>query len=278
MFKTRFAAAAAIALAAASFVATLDTADARVRRGAAAVHTQHGTAAGRSEVRRERGHRSRDTTWTAPNGAQRSTSDDRTWDRRAGTYNRDRDTTYRDGSTRSVDVDAQRTAPGEAVVQREVTGRNGQTRTQTGVFNAERTENGRVVNGDITTTNAGHVDYSREVTREGGVRSVDSRATFEDGTSVSRSSVGACADGTCSSSTALTNRQGATTTIDRSRTRTDAGAVYSRDTTFSDGSTRSVDRERVGNGDGTGEITRTVTGRDGETRTQTGEYEVTREP
>jgi hypothetical protein len=278
MMKTPFAAAAMAALAFAALAVSADNADARVRRGGAVAHTQRGAVAGQGEVRRGRGFRDRSATWTGPNGAQRSVEDQRRWNRQDGTYNRDHDVTYRDGSTRSVDVDAERTAPGEHTVQREVTARNGETRTQTGVFNTERTDNGRATTGQITTQNAGQIDYSRDVSHQNGVRTVNSSATFEDGTSVTRASTGSCGAGACSSTTALTGRAGDTTTIDQSRTRTDTGAIYSRDATFADGSTRSVDRERDGNGDGTGTVTRTVTGRNGETRAQTGDYEVTRKP
>ena len=41
------------------------------------------------------------------------------------------------------------------------------------------------------------------------------------------------------------------------RQRTDDGAIRNRDVTYADGTTRSVDTERVGNGEGTGDITRT---------------------
>jgi hypothetical protein len=268
----------ALAAALALVATSAPDADARERRARATVNTERGAATGETHVRRERGQRTRDTTWTGENGRQRQARDERQWNREEGTYSRDRDVTYSDGSTRAVDVDAQRTAPGEYSATREVTGRNGETRRQTGDFTAARTENGRVIQGDISTTHAGDIDYNREVTRGDGARSVNSSATFEDGTSINRASTGACADGSCSSSGAITNRQGETTTWDQTRTRTETGAVRERDVTYADGSTRSVDAERAGNDDGTGTVTRTVTGRNGETRTQTGDYEVDRAP
>ncbi|MBI1185772.1 MAG: hypothetical protein GC206_00265 [Alphaproteobacteria bacterium] len=253
------------------------SAEQRGRRGEATIQTERGTYQARSEVRRERGARTRERSVIGPNGGETSVRDARRWNAQEGTYNRDRQRTFANGDTRSVDVDAQRTAPGEWTAQRQVTGRNGETRMQTGDFAGARTENGRVVTGDIQTQNHGQVDYQREVTRENGARTVTSSATFEDGTQVSRTAAGACdGAGNCVRDSAVTNRQGGTTTWTESRTRTENGATYSRDATFADGSTRSVDAERVGNGDGTGSVERTVTGRNGETRRQSGTYSVRR--
>ena len=223
-----------------------------------------------------RGARSRTVQWTGAHGNHRTTETSRTWNRRQGVATRDRTTTFNDGSQRTVDVDRQRTAPGAYSVSREVTGRNGDTRTQTGDFTVSRDADGRSVIGDISTSNHGQIDYARDVSRQNGVRSVNSSATFEDNSSITRSSSGSCAGATCSSAGVITGRNGQETTWDASRTRTDNGAT--RDVSFADGSTRSVDRERDGNGDGSGTITRTVTGRDGQTRTQTGDYVITRHP
>jgi hypothetical protein len=252
-----FAAIAAIALSALTVSGSFSEADAR-RRGQGSV--------------------AREATVTGQNGRQRTTNQERTWNRREGTATRDRTTTFNDGSQRNVESERLRTAPGEYSASREVTTRNGETRVQTGDFTVDRTENGRTINGDINTSNHGQVDYTRDISRQDGVRSVNSSATFEDGTSINRSSQGSCANGVCNSSGEVTNRQGAATTWEQTRARTDTGATLSRDTTFADGTTRAVDAERVGNGDGTGTLSRTVTGRDGETRTQTGTYEVTRTP
>lgn len=267
----------AAALAALLSLAIVDAADARGRRGSATIHTPRGDAVATGEVSRGRGSRTRDSAVTGPGGRTRAVEDQRTWG--DGQRTHDRTTTYRDGSSRTVDADATRTAPGEWSATRTVTGRDGETRTQTGDFTATRTENGRTVTGDIATQNHGQIDYSRDVTRENGARSVNTTATFEDGTSLTRASSGACtAPGNCASSGALTNRQGETTTWTQSRTRDGNDATRARDVTFSDGATRTVDVARDGNGDGTGAITRTVTGRNGETRTQTGDYAVTPAP
>lgn len=257
---TKFVQTSAIALfAAALAVAALapDTADARARG---------------------QGGRARETHWTGENGRTRDVRAQRSHDREAGTASRERDVTYNDGSTRSVDANAQRTAPGEYSATREVTGRNGETRTQTGDFSVTQTENGRHVDGDISTTNAGNIDYSRDVTHQDGVRSVNSSATFEDGTSVTRSSSASCGDGSCSSNGVVTGRNGASAEWDQTRTRTDNGVEVARDTNFSDGTSRSVDRTREGNGDGTGTVTRTARDRRGQTHTQTGTYETTSNP
>lgn len=278
LLKKNFAAIAAIAMTALTVSAAFDDADARTRRTQGSVATQRGTVSGAAETRRERGSRSRDATVTGPNGGQRNVQDDRTWNRADGTYTHDRTTTFNDGSQRTVDADVLRTGDGTYSASREVTGRNGETRVQTGEFTRTQTENGRSVTGDINTTHAGQIDYQRDVTHEDGVRSVNSSATFEDGTSINRASSASCANGACSSSGVVTGRDGDQTSWDQTRTRTEDGATLERDVTFADGTTRSVDRERVGNGDGTGTVTRSVTDRDGDTRTQTGEYEITRTP
>jgi hypothetical protein len=242
--------AAAVALTALAVpAASFDDAEARVRRAQGTVTTNRGTYSGNAEVRRSRGARERSATVTGPNGGSRHVEDNRTWG--DGVRTHDRTTTFNDGSQRTVESELLHTGEGTYSGSRQVTGRNGDTRVQTGDFTVNRTDNGRVITGDINTTNAGQIDYTREVTRGDGVRSVDATATFEDGTSISRSS---------------------------DRVRTDNGAAYSNDVTFRDGSTRSVDTVRTGNGDGTGVIERTVTGRNGDTRTQTGEYEITRTP
>lgn len=279
MFNARnWTAVAAIAFTALTVSAAYSEADARGRRTQGQVTTQRGTYSGQAEVNRERGQRTRNAQVTGPNGGQRTVEDNRTWDREAGAYSHDRNTTYADGTNRNVDTDVVRTGEGQYSATRQVTGRNGETRTQTGDFTVTQTESGRNVSGDINTTNAGQIDYNRNVSRGAGTRAVESSATFEDGTSRTRSSSTACAEGTCASSGVVTNRNGGQTSWDQTRTRTETGVIVDRDVTYPDGSSRSVDRERVGNGDGTGVINRSVTGRNGETRTQTGTYEVTRTP
>ncbi|MBN8608555.1 MAG: hypothetical protein J0L81_16690 [Caulobacterales bacterium] len=268
------AAIAAIAMTALTVSAAFADADARTRRAQGAAATQRGAA----ETTRERGQRARDTNITGPNGRTRATHDDRAWSRESGTYTHDRTTRYANGDQRSVDTDVLRTGEGAYSASREVTGRNGETRVQTGDFTRTQTENGHSVSGDINTTHAGQIDYQRDVTREDGVRSVNSSATFEDGASINRASSASCANGSCASSGVVTARNGDQTSWNQTRTRTENGAIVSRDTTFADGTIRSMDRERVGNGDGTGVITRSITDRDGDTRTQTGEYEITRTP
>jgi hypothetical protein len=269
---------AAAALVLTPALASFEAADARERHVRGQVTTPRGAVHGDRTTARQRGSRTQNTTITGPNGGQRTTQDERTWNRRDGVYSHDRTTTFNDGSQRTVDTDVLGTGQGAYSASREVTGRNGETRIQTGDFTRTQTENGRTLTGDINTTNYGQIDYRRDVTREDGVRSVNSSATFEDGASITRASSGACANGTCASSGVITNRNGGETSWQQSRTRTENGATHERDVTFADGATRSVDAERIGNGDGTGVITRTVTGRDGATRTQTGAYEITRTP
>lgn len=266
------------AVATAALLMSASAAEARTRHVSGALAGQRGAVAGSATVTRGHGFRNRDATITGANGRQRTVEDARTWDRRAGTYSHDREVTHADGTTRTVDVDAQRTAPGQYSVERAVTGRNGETRSQSGDFSVLRTENGRSVTGDINTQNHGQIDYSREVSHENGVRSADASATFEDGTSISRASTASCGGGSCSSTGTITNRKGGETTWRHTRTRDGNDVTVERDVVFADGTTRSVDRERDGNGDGTGTITRTAVDRQGETHTQTGTYVITRGP
>lgn len=273
--KSGLALCAAAAFAVFTGMAAVDVADARVRRQVT-VHGEHGAA--HAEVRRSRGSRTRDATVTGPDGEQRTSHDERRWNRRAGSYSRDHATTFADGTTRRVDTDIRRTGRGEFSVSREVTGRDGETRTQNGDFAVERAANVRTVTGDIETSNHGHIDYTRSVARENGARNINSAATFEDGTSIARSSTASCANGVCTSSGVITGRDGGQTRWQATRTRTENGVRLRRQVTYPDGTTRIVDQVREGDGDGEGAITRTVTDRNGETTTHTGEYEIDRTP
>lgn len=122
------------AIAATALMASAGAADARVRHVSGTWQTPRGVFTGDSTVTRGRGFRDRNAVFTGPNGRQRTVQDNRTWDAQAGTYDRDHTVTYADGKTRTVDVDVQRTAPGQYAFERDVTGRNGQTRTQTGTY------------------------------------------------------------------------------------------------------------------------------------------------
>ena len=121
------------AIAALSFCVVAGQADARTRHAHGVFAGSHGrTVTGDATTTAGRGFRDRTATWTGPNGGQRNVNDQRTWDRQAGTYNHDRDTTFADGTTRSAATDVQRTAPGQYDVNREVTHRNGETTSQSG--------------------------------------------------------------------------------------------------------------------------------------------------
>jgi len=234
----------ALALSAASVVTVTD-ADARGRRVSGQVQTERGTATVQRDTMRTRGERSRSTTATGPNGRSTTATETASRDRAEGTYSRGRDRTYADGSTRSVDVDAQRTGEGAYTASRTVTGRDGETRTQTGDFTRTKTENGANVSGAVQTQNHGAIEVQRDVMRADGTRSVVTTAT---------------------------NEAGATRSATAVRTQTQTGSTYARDTTFADGSTRAIDRTTTRDGEGGAVVDRTVTGRDGETRTQTGVF------
>jgi hypothetical protein len=253
----------ALALSATTVVTVAD-ADARERRVSGQVQTQRGTAHVERNTTRAKGERSRSTTVTGPSGATRSSSESRTRDREAGTYSRDRDRTYADGTSRSVDVDAQRTGEGTYSASRTVTGRDGETRTQTGDFNRTRTENGATTTGTIQTQNHGAIDYNRETTRGDGARSVSATSSFEDGTTRQRdASVSRDAQtGVVTATGAVTNRQGETRSTSAVRAPTENGSTDSRDTTFADGTTRAIDRTTTRDGEGGASVDRTVTGSD----------------
>lgn len=260
-----------------SAVIHVPDADARGRRVSGQVQTQRGAATVQRDTVREKGVRSRTATATGPEGRTASRSETRTRDRQAGTASREVDRTYADGSTRSVDASVQRTGDGAYSGTRTVTGRDGETRTQTGDFTRTTTGNGATVTGTIQTQNQGVVDYQRDLSHADGTRTVSSSSTFEDGTSRTRASSTSrdATTGVVSSNASVTNRQGQTTSSTAVRTPTDNGSTYVRDTTFADGSTRSVDRTTERDGEGTATVNRTVTGRDGETRTQTGTFTAT---
>ncbi|MES1201316.1 MAG: hypothetical protein ABUS57_07680 [Pseudomonadota bacterium] len=121
------------ALAAAALVIAAPASEARGRHVSGSFQTQRGAVyQGQANVERGRGFRHRDATITGPRGRQTSVTDDRTWGQ--GEYSRDHERTFANGDTRSVETNAERTAPGEWDAQRTVTGRNGNTRTQTGTF------------------------------------------------------------------------------------------------------------------------------------------------
>lgn len=261
----------AAAVVAAAFAPIAD-AGARERRSSGSVTTQRGTYQGQAVRTRQNGQATRDASVTGPNGRSQSVSQRRQADREAGTASADRTRTFSDGSTRNVNNQVQKTGEGTYSAERTVTGRNGETRTQTGDFSTTATDNGRSTTGQIQTQSGASVDYARDVSRSENGRAVSSSATFEDGTSVSRASQTACAQGVgCTSSATLTDRQGRQTSSTQNVQRTDTGAVLARDTTFPDGSSRGVDTVTTRNGDGSASATRTVTGRNGETRTQTAE-------
>ncbi|MES1203206.1 MAG: hypothetical protein ABUS57_17350, partial [Pseudomonadota bacterium] len=234
-----------VALAALALAGGLEAADARPRgrHVQGQVLTQHGTLGVDRSVQRDKGLRSRSTTVTGPNGGQVSGARSTAIDREAGTLDRAKDQTFRDGSTRNVDLGVTKTGDGQFTSERTITGRNGETRTQTGDFAVAKTADGRTVTGDINTPNAGQIDYSKTVARTENGRSVNAVSTFEDGTTRTRASSTACADGTCATEGALTRRNGNELTRAATRTKTDDGSVKSATTTFADGTTRNLDRD-----------------------------------
>jgi hypothetical protein len=232
--------------AAAAFVALAGVADAspRERSGRAEVHTNRGPIVAERQVSRERGAAARETTITGPGGRTRSVEESRT-----------------------------RTGRGAWEAERTVTQRNGETRSQSGAFAVSRTDTGRSVTGVIETENRGTVDYRKDVTRTEDGRTISASGAFADGTSISRTATTDCDKGIgCTTSGSFTNRAGDTSTFVDTRNKTETGWEAARDVTFADGKTRSVDVEGTRTGDKQGVFDRTVTGRNGETRTVSGSY------
>lgn len=125
----------ALILAGTAFTAA--EADARVRQRHATVNTERGQYTANSRVERQRGERTRERTVTGPNGRQSSVYDQRRWDTQQGTYSHDRTRVYANGQTRTVDADAQRVEPGVWSYERDVTRRNGETRSRSGEITIE---------------------------------------------------------------------------------------------------------------------------------------------
>lgn len=235
----------------AGFVATASDAEARERGRRVVVTGQgdNGPFNGQVDTTARQGSRNREGVFTGPNGGQTTVRGEQTWNRDDGTFSSNRSRTFNDGTSRSVDVTGQ-ASDGQSSWSRTATGRNGQTNTQTGAFTTSRTDTGRQTTGVITTENHGQIDVSRQTSRGPDGRTLTASQTFEDGTSITRN-----ANQDCDRSA-------------RTCERTDV-------TTFRDGSTRTVTGASQGNGDGTGVWSRQATGRNGETRTQTGTYSVT---
>ena len=125
--------------------------------------------------------RSRAVTVTGDNGGGFTAQSERTRDAEAGTFSADRDTTFNNGTSRAVSVDGQRTGEGTADVTRSVTGRNGETRVQTGTVQTTRTQDGRTTTGQWQGEN-GSATTVRDVSRQENGRTVNSATTFGDGT------------------------------------------------------------------------------------------------
>jgi hypothetical protein len=122
----------------------------------------------------------RQVTVSGANGGGFTATGSGSRDREAGTWQRNRDTLFNNGSTRSVTVDGQTTGPGAADVTRTVTGRNGETRTQTGAVQTTRTETGRITTGDWQGEN-GAFSTSREVVRQENGRTIHQSVVSENG-------------------------------------------------------------------------------------------------
>ena len=154
----------------AALIAAPLEADARGRRLEGVVTGARGHQATVARDISARGRdRSAHTSISGENGRTRDVWRSRDID--PGARSRSSDVTFSDGATRSVDRTATRTAPGEWTVEREVTGRNGETRTQTGSANVTHTDQGRTVNGSLTGP-LGDSSFERSVSHEDGVRTV----------------------------------------------------------------------------------------------------------
>lgn len=239
-----------------------------------------GTVTGTRQTTREPGALNRSTTISGANGKSTTLDQSRQRDRAAGTASANRTRVFGDGTTRQVDKSAQRGEPGQVSGTRTVTGRDGQIRSQSGSVATTRTENGFTRNA-IVETERGAASSSVDVARTDTGFTRSQTTTGPDGNVVTRN--------------------------DEVARDPETGAVFrNRSTTFPDGTsalattTRSVDPETgaatktVSGATRAGEpfsgqrvitrtengvaVTRTVTGPNGETRTQTGSAQKSPDP
>jgi hypothetical protein len=191
-------------------------------------------------IERGDGQRSVRSSITGKNGKTATSETSRVIDREAGIAERSKIVTGPEGNTRSVDVTATKTGEGQYDLNREVTGFNGDTRTQTGSGSITKTDTGYSSSGSLT-SEKGTTTFDRSATREDGVRTVSGTAT---------------------------GPGGAVRTLDRERDYNAGTYDSTRTLTSADGKTRSVETEAVRDGNAV-EGSKTVTGPQGNTRTTT---------
>jgi hypothetical protein len=153
-----------------------------------------------------------------------------------------RDVALPSGATRSVDRNAVRTGDGQWSVDREVTGRNGETRTQTGAATVARTENGRTVSGALVGAN-GQSTFNRTVSTEDGVRSVEGNAMSSNGGVRTVDRMIDSNSGVMNATRMLTGPSGATRTADVAATREGDAISMERTVTGPGGNTRTSSGE-----------------------------------
>ena len=102
------------------------------------------------DVERGDGERTTRTSVKGENGRSVTQDKNLNIDREAGLAERSKTVTGPDGKTRSVDVTATKTGEGQYDLNREVTGFNGETRTQSGGGTLEKTGNGYNASGSLT--------------------------------------------------------------------------------------------------------------------------------
>ena len=165
MWKRAITVSMAAAVLAAGVASAADGPGKRNRTIDATVQTERGEVKGTRTTVRDRGFRSRTQSVTGPNGGTRTSeavqtrsrgdgvrvrTDDRSrtfangdvasrsatksWDSNTGVGGKTVNRTFRDGSTRSVDTGVVKTGDGAFDASRTVTGRDGETREQTGSF------------------------------------------------------------------------------------------------------------------------------------------------
>lgn len=192
------------------------------------------------DMERGDGQRSTRTSIIGENGRTLSKDKNLSVDREAGLAERSKTVTGPDGKTRSVDVTATKTDEGQYDLNREVTGFNGDTRTQTGSGTFEKTDQGYTASGSLT-GEKGQTTFDRSAVREDGVRTVSGTAT---------------------------GPGGAVRTVDREHNFKDGSYDATRTLTGPDGKTRTVDTEAARDGNAVAG-TKTVTGPQGNSRTTT---------
>ncbi len=191
------------------------------------------------DVERGDGQRSARTSVTGQNGKSATLEKNGAIDREAGVAERSKTFTGPEGNTRTVDVTATKTGEGQYDLNREVTGFNGDTRSQTGSGTFTKTDNGYSASGALT-GEKGTSTFNRSATREDGVRTVTGAATGPGGGVRTVDREHDYEAGTYEATRALTGPEGKTRTVETNAVREGDAVNGSKTVTGPQGNTRTT--------------------------------------